>query len=69
MTIAARIRELHAEGISRNQIAYTVDRSMGYVRAVLSKQRRKEGLRGVRGRPKKKPPPGELASGPEGRRS
>ena len=51
MTIAARIRELYAEGKTSREIADAVGREANYVRAVLSKARK--GLRSRRGRPNK----------------
>jgi hypothetical protein len=37
MNTAARIRELHAQGKSRAEIAAAVDRPMNHVRSVLSR--------------------------------
>ncbi len=58
MTIAARIRELDAMGQSRAEIAYTVERSLRYVSAVLCKHKKREaaGRKGLTvkiGRPRK----------------
>ena len=74
MTIAARIRELHAEGYGNIEIAHLIERTPQYVGAVLHKQRRREyrqkmGLTGKPGRPRKVPSPSELAGGPEARQS
>ena len=58
MTIAARIRELHAEGKTPREIADAVGRAPGYVHSVLSQHRArveqgKNDLHPPVGRPKK----------------
>jgi hypothetical protein len=67
---ADEIRALRAEGKAPPEISRLVERSLGYVHTVLSKDRervRKNGLIRKPGRPKKDAAPGGFGERPESR--